>query len=212
MASVSRTRADPLAVAPTAEPGAPPFPVRLFTVEEYYRLLEAGFFDEDYRFELLEGWIVPQMTKNPPHDVALELAGEALRPLVRGLDLHVRTQGSVRTLESVPEPDLAIARGQIRDFSKRHPLPSEAALVVEIAESSLRRDRTIKMRIYARAAIPTYWIINLVDRQVEVYSDPTGPEGSPAYRSRRDYRPGDVVPLRLDDRDAGQIAVDDLLP
>jgi Uma2 family endonuclease len=86
------------------------------------------------------------------------------------------------------------------------------ALAVEVAESSLARDRTIKARIYAAARVPVYWIINLVDNQVEVYTDPTGPGSTPVYRQRQDYRRDDLVPLVVDGHEVGHIPGHELLP
>ncbi len=198
--------------AALTEAGAPPFPVRRFSVEEYHKLCEGGFFDEDDRYELLEGWIVPQMTRNPPHQVSIELAVELLRPLLLDTGWHVRSQGSVETPDSVPEPDVAVVRGSIRDYIKRHPGPEDTAAAIEIAESSLARDRDTKKRMYARAGIPVYWIINLVDRVVEVCTDPTGPEESPSYRSTRVSLLDEAVGLVIGGREVGQVAVRDLLP
>ena len=85
-------------------------------------------------------------------------------------------------------------------------------MAVEVADSSLQPDRTVKGRIYARAAIPLYWIINVPDHQIEVYTDPTGPCPNPNNQQRRDYRAGDSVPLVLDGQEIGSIPVNDLLP
>ena len=80
--------------------------------------------------------------------------------------------------------------------SSRHPGPADMALVIEVADSSLPDDRSLKARIYAAAAVPVYWIVNLVDHQVEVYTDPTGPDAAPVYRARQDYQAGDLDPVR----------------
>jgi Uma2 family endonuclease len=85
-------------------------------------------------------------------------------------------------------------------------------LVAEVAETSLAYDRDEKQQIYAEARLPVYWIINIVDRQVEVYTDPTGPAALPTYRRRQTFGENDVVPVVLDGQQVGQIAVRDLLP
>ncbi len=190
----------------------PPMPVKRFTVEEYLRLVRDGFFDSDDRFELLEGWIAPKMTKNPPHAIANDLAYDFLSPLATRAGYHIRNQGSVETADSVPEPDLAIVRGNRRDYLQRHPGPANTAVAVEISDSSLSSDRKLKGRIYARANIPFYWIVNLVARRVEAFADPTGPGAEPSHRSRAEFAPGDLVPLVLDGVEVGRVAVDDLLP
>ena len=114
-------------------------------------------------------------------------------------------------LDSEPEPDLAVVRRDVRERLGRHPSPDDVALVVEVAETSLRRDR-YKCEIYGKAGIPVYWIVNLPDRQIEVYSDPTGPDGPPGYRRRDDYRVDQAVPLVMDRQELERIRVSDLLP
>jgi Uma2 family endonuclease len=93
-----------------------------------------------------------------------------------------------------------------------HPKPDDVAVVIEVADSSLNRDREEKAKLYARARIPVYWIVNLVDRQVEVYSKPSGPEPSPGYRRREDYRINESAPLKIAENEAIQIQVQNLLP
>jgi Uma2 family endonuclease len=187
----------------------PPFPLRRFTVGEYHSMSQAGVFAEDERFELLEGWIVAKMRRNPPHDATIELI---LKALVGRMPAgwRVRGQSAITTADS--EPDLAVVRGAIRDYVSRHPGPEDVALVVEVAASSLAQDRDLKGRVYARAGIPVYWLVNLVDRRIEVFTDPTGPDASPAHRRRQDYGPGESVPLVIEGRELGPIALAELLP
>jgi hypothetical protein len=83
---------------------------------------------------------------------------------------------------------------------------------VEVADSSLRRDRDLKKRIYARAAIPSYWIVNLADRRIEVYTAPSGPGASPDYAERADYAAEDAVPVVIEGREVGRVAVGMVLP
>ncbi|MBI4953002.1 MAG: Uma2 family endonuclease [Myxococcales bacterium] len=198
------------AVEPRDTGQLPPFPVRRFTVDEYHRLGAAGVLGEDDGVELLEGWIVPKMVHNPPHDNAVELADEALRPWLPP-GWRVRIQSAIRALDSEPEPDLAVVRGSARGRHGRHPEPDEVALVVEVADTSLERDRGAKARIYARAAIPCYWIVNLVDRQVEVHEDPSGTDRDAGYRRRAVHMPGQPLSLCLGD---ATVSLDpaDLLP
>jgi len=102
-----------------------------------------------------------------------------------------------------------LVRGDDKAFTKHHPGPGETVLVVEVAESSLARDRGEKAKIYGRAAIPFYWIVNLVDGLVEVH---TNPDLAGGYRSRQDFRPGDRIPVVLDGTEIGQVEVTALLP
>jgi len=188
-----------------------PLSLRRFTVAEYHRMIAAGILQEGEPYELLEGWIVRKMTRNPPHDLALVLLGDEIRRLLPA-GWFPRNQSAATTEESEPEPDLAVVRGQPRDFARRHPGPTEVGLIVEVADSSLQHDRGFKGRAYARAAFPIYWIVNIPDSQIEVYTDPTGPDPEPAYRQRRDYTATEAVPLILDGVEIGQIPVRDLLP
>jgi Uma2 family endonuclease len=189
----------------------PPFPVRRFTVDEYHRMIQAGLLTEDDPVELLEGWLVPKMVRNPAHDTALELAVEMIRPCVPS-GWRLRVQSAVTLSHSEPEPDVAVVYGPLRSHANRHPGPGDTGLLVEVADSSLDRDRNEKGRVYAAAGIPVYWIINLVDRQVEVYTAPSGPVAAPAFGQRQDFRPGDLVPLVTGGQQVGQVAVQDLLP
>jgi Uma2 family endonuclease len=173
-------------------------------------MIQAGILREDDPVELLEGWIVCKMTRNPPHDVAVALAGAMLiRLLPHGW--HVRQQSAITTDDSEPEPDVAVVRGDARRYRGRHPGPSDVVAVMEVADTSLTRDRIDKASIYGRAGVPVYWIVNLSEGKVEVYSDPTGPGPSAGYRARTDFTRGQSVPLRTGGQDL-IVRVDDLLP
>ncbi|HEY7331106.1 MAG TPA: Uma2 family endonuclease [Gemmataceae bacterium] len=189
----------------------PPLPVRRFTVDEYHRMIQSGIIPAGERCELLDGWIVLKMTRSPLHDLALGLAEDEIgRRLPQGW--FRRDQSAVTVTESEPEPDLAVVRGRRRDFDHHHPGPADIGMIVEIADPSLAQDRTVKGSLYARDGIPIYWIVNLVDRILEVYTDPTGPDPVPAYRRRQDYQIGDQVTFVLDGTEIDRIPVADLLP
>jgi Uma2 family endonuclease len=173
-------------------------------------MIEAGILTEDDPVELLEGWLVEKMPKNMPHRKAirrLRLILERLAPV----GWFVDAQEPITTTDSEPEPDLAVIRGDSEDYSN-HPGPQDLALVVEVSDSTLQRDRITKQRIYARAGVSVYWIVNLIDGQVEVYTDPSGPDEKPSYRQRQDYGPADQVPFLIDGREIGRIAVREVLP
>jgi Uma2 family endonuclease len=139
------------------------------------------------------------------------LVSAALEPTIPS-GWRVRNHAAVVLSDSQPEPDLAIVRGTARSYLTRHPSTADVGLLVEVADSSLLRDQRDKTRIYARGNIAVYWIVNLVDRRIEVYSQPSGPTAVPAYGSFQVYQPGDVIPLVLDGRTVGTLQVDDLLP
>jgi hypothetical protein len=185
--------------------------LRRFTVDEYHQMIQAGILGEDEPVELLEGWIVIKMPRNPEHDLALEKADIAIRDRLPA-GWRIRIQSAITTDDSEPEPDIALVRGPLPSRANSHPRPGEVAMLVDVAESSLAHDRTVKARSFARAAIPIYWIVNLPERQVEVYTDPTGPGPQPAYRTRQDHAETASVPLVLDGHEVGRIPVRDLLP
>jgi Uma2 family endonuclease len=202
-------------VIPTDREGNPAFPLPLpihkFTLDEYHRMIPAGVLLEGEPTELLDGWIVNKMTRKPPHEVSVSLTEAALaHALPEGWFRRVQSAATMKTSE--PEPDIYAVRGKPRDYVKRHPRPKDIGLAVEVADTSLNHDRSFKGPLYARERIPVYWIINLIDRQVEAYSEPAGRGKAAKYRRMDIYRPGGMLPLVLDGKQVAQIAVDDLLP
>jgi Uma2 family endonuclease len=180
--------------------------MRRFTVAEYHRLIDAGILDEDDRVELLEGWIVSKMAHNPPHDSMIDLVyGEVEALLPAGW--YLRVQSAITTDDSEPEPDLVAVRGPRGRYAHRHPGPADVALLVEVADTSLSHDRNFKGPLYARAGIAVYWIVNLPESRVEVYTDPSGTDPDPRYRQQRHYGIEDSVPVVIDGREVGQVAV-----
>lgn len=207
--------AAPVALAAPVSPSfalpPPHLPMRRFSVAEYHQLIQTGVLTENDRVELLEGWLIHKMPRNPPHDTSLRRTQNRIeRLLPSGWDW--RMQFAITTADSEPEPDLTIVRGNVDTYATRHPGPPDIGTLIEVADSTLRLDRGDKAWIYARAGIVIYWIINLVDRQVEVYTDPTGPDAAPRYRQRQDYTETESVPLVLDGQQLALIPVRDLLP
>jgi Uma2 family endonuclease len=182
--------------------------LRRFSVDEYHRMIEAGILKEDDPIELLEGLLVTKMVRNPPHDLALSLVEAALASSLSS-DWFCRIQSAVTTLDSEPEPDVAVVRGPRRRYAEAHPTPADVALIVEIADASLARDRTDKARLYANAGIREYWIVNLVDGVVELHRDPDRGSGSFAVRLTIG-RDGEIVTMATG-REI-RIAAVDLLP
>jgi len=181
------------------------------TVEQFLEMFENGRLPDPDHSELLDGRIVIRTAKSPLAATCLALAHEAFRVILPS-GWRLRNQSSIRTTDSIPEPDLAIVRGPARDYAQRRPGPGDTVMVVEISDSSLRQDRTLKSRIYARAGIAVYWIVNIVDAQVEVYNDPTGPDPAPSYRGRAEYRDDDPIPVVIDGVEVGRIVARNILP
>ena len=181
-------------------------PVGLFTVEQYFRLVEDGVLGPDDRVELLEGVVVAMAPHDTPHASGISRVTRALMTGI-GDRAVVRVQVSfIAGLYSVPEPDAAVVPGRIEDYDDAH--PRTALLVVEVADSSLKQDRLTKAMIYAAAGVPEYWIVNIPGQQVEVHRDP-----DPAARRYRTVtmvrRGGRIELVSFPDT---SVAADDLLP
>ena len=183
---------------------------RRWTREEYDRLIEVGLLQEDDPIELIEGRLVVAEPQHEPHACAVELVSEALRRAFgRGWRVRVQLPLALGP-DSEPEPDVSVVRGTPRDAISGH--PTAAALVVEIADSSLRLDRGPKAQVYARAGIADYWIVNLVDRVLEVRREPSGrePYGRARYTAVATLgADASLAPLAAPD---ATISVADLLP
>lgn len=180
------------------------------SVARYHQMIAAGIFTPEDKIELLEGWIVNKMPKSRLHSLVTALLRQALERIISAA-YYVDSQEPVTMSDSEPEPDVFVVRGQMRDFTE-HPGPQDLALLVEVADSSLQRDQTWKKQLYARHHIPVYWIVNLPDQQIEVYSNPTGPARNPNYLQLRTYHLSDSVPVVIDNQEIGQIAVQSLFP
>ncbi len=167
------------AVLPPALPPAPAvvdppleavFPSRRFSVAEYEQIGRAGILTEDDSVELLEGVIVEKMTKYPPHDGMIDLLVQLLQRQLP-LNWYPRAQNVFITSDSAPEPDVVVTRGNPRNYFQRHPVAADVALIIEVADSSIHRDRR-KRKIYARAGVAQYWIFDLNLGQIEMYAEP----------------------------------------
>jgi len=185
--------------------------VHRWTRRAYGRLIDKGILCEDDPVELLDGLLVVKEPQHTPHATAVTLALEALRAAF-GPGWVVRPGLPVAAGRwSEPEPDISVVPGSPRDYLADH--PARPALVVEVAHSSLRLDRTRKAAIYARAGVEDYWILNLVDRVLEVHREPARldtPRRRWGYRSIQTLGPNETVsPLAAP---AARILVADLLP
>ncbi len=191
-----------------ADPGWIPQPLYRLTLDQYEAMVQSGVFSGRERFHLINGYLVAKMTQNDLHATADELCGDALGRTVPS-GWHIRAAKPIRipSQASKPEPDRCVVRGSIRDYLQRSPEPTDIALVVEVSDSSLSEDRK-QAALYAAGGIPVFWVVNLVDRQVEVHSDPS-PSG---YRSRQTYRAGEAIPVIIGDSPPRSLPVNDLLP
>ena len=181
------------------------------SIEQYHAIIQAGILTDDDSVELLEGWLVFKMPKNPPHRVTTRLVRTALENILPA-GWYVDSQEPITLSNSEPEPDIVVVRGDTRQYLDRHPGAEDIALIIEVSDTTLQRDRTVKKGIYARAGISIYWILNLVEEQVEVYSQPLVEVEQPDYSQRLDFGRSAVIPIIIEGIEIGAIAVDALLP
>lgn len=197
------------------EPAAARTELVPLTVEQYHRMIAAGILEEGEPIELLDGMLVvkdrgPGMTVNPLHRLVVTKLMRLVNA-IEALGCHLEVQAPLTIVpRHEPEPDAMIVRGNPDDFATRHPEPADTSCVVEVADSSLDRDRTTKLRIYATAGIPQYCLIDLRERRVAVHEDPDRERG--VYRDRRELAPEATVDLLLPDGRRFEVAAADLLP
>lgn len=196
---------------------------RLFVpldARSYEALIEQGGLPEDATMELLDGFLIRKDRRDGDEDImnhgtqharAVAIATDTIAEAVRPSGFHVQEQLPLNLgVVQRPEPDAAVVRGRRRDYEDRHPQAGDVALVVEVAASSLRFDRTTKQRIYAQAGLPTYWIINVTKQCVEVFEKPDSQADPARYTSQQSFSRGEFIELKLDGNPV-RIAVDDLL-
>jgi Uma2 family endonuclease len=198
-------------VTQTAQPlalvGGACYPPFRMSVDQYEKLVDSGVFTKRDKLQLINGILVAKVTQNPPHSVADLLCGKALARIIPA-EWHLRPDKPVRLPpDGEPEPDHCVVRGAERDYSEQHPGPSDIGLLVEIADTSLDADREMA-RTYGARGVPIYWIVNLRESQIEVYTEPI----ADGYVFVRTYKPGEDVPVVLDGTEVGHLAVSDILP
>lgn len=178
--------------------------VLALTTDQVHRMVEQGILADGAPLELIEGLLVRKDRAASGEDTMTHgrrhaLAGKLLQRLDRrlaGLDAHVSSQLPLTLgVHDEPEPDLAVLRGSPRQIGDRHPGAADVLVVVEVSDSSLEFDRTTKQRLYARAGIPQYVIVNLRDDVVEVLEGPD--RDGAAYLEHRTYHAREVVPFAV---------------
>jgi hypothetical protein len=199
---MTTTLAPPPATETTTAEGLRPYRI---SVDLYERMIDAGFFRGE-KTVLWRGRLYQKMTKHEPLVHAqTELTGAMYRVVPDGW--HIRTDQPLRLADDwMPEPDLMVLRGASRDYRGRRPLPHDLGLLVEVADSSLAADTGPMLATYAAAGIPAYWVVGIPDSRVRTFAEPEGP----TYRARRDYGPGESIPVVLDGVEVGRIAAESL--
>ena len=193
----------------TAAVPQPELPERL-AVDQYHELIRNGILSDADPVELLEGVLVRRMPKTPAHSATTGRVRQAVHRLLP-TGLHYHSHDPVTLPDGEPEPDGAVIRGRIEDYTSRHPGPHEVPLIIEVADSSLDRDHGIKLRSYARGGIAEYWIVNLIARsrsiRIPMRRRPSGRRIANVV-----YASGDAVPLVIDGSKLGDVPVSAVLP
>jgi Uma2 family endonuclease len=182
------------------------FALRRFSVADYHKMIDVGILKPDDRVELLEGWVVNKMPQNPPHSNSITRANRRLARILSDR-WTLRVQAPITLSDSEPEPDIVLARGAEEIYDHRHPRPADIGVLMEFADSTLMEDRLYKSVLYAQERIAEFWIINLVARQIEVYTKPRGGK----YQKNIEYTEKESVPLVLDGVKIADIPVTELL-
>jgi Uma2 family endonuclease len=190
---------------------------KLITVDEYDRMIEQCIIDENEQVELWEGAVVPKMPKSPRHRVATRMTAISLEKIIPGGWYVTKEDAIVIWPRSKPEPDVAVIRSEFEFDTSRDPTATDCCLVIEVADSSLEDDRGKQLNGHARAGIPVYWIVNLRENQVEVYTAPDMARGQ--YGKRTVYEPGSaagssssLIPLIIEGQEVARIPLAEILP
>ena len=151
-----------------------PTNLKYWTVQDYHRMSDLGILDPNERTELIAGKIVLMTAKGTPHVLVVRLLATILDSLLTEQSVFVSTQDPIRLDNfSEPEADLAIVKGTIFDYAEQHPVPDDIYLVIEVADSTLKQDCELKDKLYARSNIAEYWVVDIKNRQVRIFRDPT---------------------------------------
>lgn len=191
--------------------GKPDDYVLRLSVAQHHAMIRGGVLGAERPVELLDGYLVVKIRTGPEHAAATDRVRRALDALLPP-GLRTRVREPVTLADGEPEPDVAVVRGTDDHYTDRHPGPTDVPLVVEVALRSVERDRTLKLRCYARAGIGVYWIVNLDARQVEVYTSPLRAADPAVYARPTAYLRGDVVLVAVDGNLLGCVPVVELLP
>jgi Uma2 family endonuclease len=186
-------------------------PLYRLSVEQYRELINRGKLTPDDPVELIEGLLLFKSPKGESHIAAARRCRHAIQALVPS-GYFYDAQCPITLPDGEPEPDGIVVLGNIDDPETTKPKPDRLCLVIEVADTSLDREHGSKLRSYARAGIGCYWIVNLIDRQIEVYTQPDAVANPPKYQKIDIFKIGESVPFVIDGKSVSAIAVGDILP
>jgi Uma2 family endonuclease len=188
---------------PVEAPSSPVEMPYLFSVDEFYRMIDLDIFPDDARVGLWEGRVYQEMAKNHPHSFSWARLNATLFPLLpAGWSLWAECSVTISP-DKAPLPDMLILRGDLEVYRGRRPEAADVAVLIEVADSSLKIDMSTKLRAYAEAGIPIYWVVNLRDGVIHVHSDPIAAEER--YASMSTIGLDGSIPFVLDGRHVAMI-------
>jgi Uma2 family endonuclease len=201
-------------MATTKIEAEPEFPAHRMTIERYEQMVEAGVYGAKDPVFLWKGKLVEKLPKSRPYTLTSMILLDFLTKMIpKGWHVPYRAPLAIG-LDSMPEPDLMIVRGNLRDYLGRSRRASDVAIVIEVADTNKALDLNTltKQPAYASDGVPLYWIVDLPNRSVMVHSEPSGPLDRPYYRWDQWHGPDDIIPVVLDGREVGLISVKEILP
>lgn len=160
---------------------------KLFTVEDYHKMADIGILARGHRFELIKGEIIKMTPIKSAHAGIVTFLLEYLIIELHKKNTIIGQNPVLFNQYSEPEPDIVVATYRKDNYRSGHPTPSDASLIIEVADSSLEYDRSTKKELYAESGIPEYWIVNIPDRQLEIFRQPEGSD----YNEKEVLLPGD---------------------
>ncbi|HET6423162.1 MAG TPA: Uma2 family endonuclease [Planctomycetaceae bacterium] len=176
----------------------PQFTVRPITIEQYEYLVDIGFYG-DARVEMLDGFVVSKMTHGDMAATIIDILTGVLRSALPD-SISLRCQLPIRVDTGAPEPDLTVSEGPGSRYRTQKPTANDIFVVIEVSDSTLQKDRGTKLRMYARNQIREYWLVNCVDRQIEIYTEPGTVSGQPHYGAKTLVSLGQTAILRIKDQ------------
>ena len=179
---------------------------RLLSISDYHKMIEVGILGENDRVELIYGEIIKMSAVHSPHSSRVKRISNFFFRNLPPLSANISVQDPITlpSVDSEPEPDIVIANYREDFYLENHPTPSDIHLVIEVSHSTLKYDRVVKTSLYAKADIPLYWIVNVEEEQIEVYSKPKNGE----YSTKQVFEKGKT--FRLESFDL-EVEVDLLL-
>jgi Uma2 family endonuclease len=212
MATEIQTAIPTTSGAPGPDPGGKSglVPYRL-TVRQFEKMIIGGIFRDEDRVELLAGLLIKKMTTYDPHDFAVDQLGDNLGRILPGDWITRQEKSVVLGRYWRPQPDITVARGPRTRYRSKAPSVADLGMLMEVADSTYAKDRGLKWGKYADCRVSVYWIVNIRERRIEVYSSPSGRGKAAHYRERKDYGPDEEVPVVIQGQEVGRIKVSEIV-